>query len=304
MSLSILRLLALAAGLGLASGGLGLLWPQRPDLRGPAASRPGDSPAGGLPLPRDTLTVLLIGSDADTVDAASNGAAPSGPANSDSLLLLRFNEDGPVQVLNVPRELAVNVPGEDGIVPLGRLFRLGGPALTASVLAELVGLDRGEPARYAVLPRRTLRQLVENLGGVELRLDRTYRYSDGSQNLSIDLQGGRQRLNGSQAEHLARFQEGPERENERRLRQDRLMRGLLDELRQPAVRSRLPALVSDLYGSVSTNLSERESLSLLTATLANRRPVQFGTLPLKAPREAVRMRELEGDPGPDLWKTP
>lgn len=308
MKASLVRLLAVALGLWLASAVLGRLWPLRSGGAGPASTdRTALGGGKGQPparVPREPLTLLVIGSDADTLDAVGNGAAPAGPANSDTLLLIRFTPGQRLQVLSLPRELAVQIPGQKEILPLGRLYRVGGPALVAGVAGELVGLDPGQPSRYAIMPRRTLRQWVEALGGVELRLNRTYRYSDESQDLSIDLQGGRQRLNGIQAEHLARFQEGPEREEERRLRQEQLMRALVDELKQPGTQARLPALMPFLHGTTRTNLSEEESLSLLAAVIASEKSIEFDTLRLRAPRKAVSMRELEGKPGPDLWKRP
>ncbi|QEY31129.1 LytR family transcriptional regulator [Synechococcus sp. RSCCF101] len=300
---SALRLLAVALGLWLASAALGRLWPMRSGGGGPVptAGSAGDDRSR---IPREPLTVLLIGSDADSLDGVSNGAAPEGPANSDVVLLLRFNPDGPLQVMNLPRELAVQIPGKDEILPLGRLYREGGPALAAGVAGELVGLDRDQPSRYVVMPRRSLRRLVDAVGGVELRLDQTYAYEDETQGLSIDLQAGRQRLNGSQAEHLARYLEAPGQERDRRLRQERLMAALMEELSQAGIATRLPALVASLQPSVNTNLSENESLSLLAAALASGGRVQFSTLPLRPRREAVSMRELAGEPGSDLWKRP
>jgi hypothetical protein len=56
---------------------------------------------------------------------------------------------------------------------------------------------------------------------------------------------------------------------------------------------------------VETNLSARESLSLLAAGLDDQRPIQFTRLPLKpANKEFGGLRQLEIPTGKALWKAP
>ena len=141
--------------------------------------------------------MLLIGSDADRLDAASNGAAPAGTANGDTLLLLRADPAGPLQVLShAHRTGGAGCPADRRAARSGSLYRQGGPALRAGAVAELVGLDPGQPERYVVLPRSGLRELVDGLGGLEVNLDQAMRYHDRAQTTAIDLQGGLQRAQG------------------------------------------------------------------------------------------------------------
>ena len=91
----------LLAGVGVVAGAslLGMVWPE-PEPSG--AGRGPESLSDLANLPNRAVTVLVIGLDADQLNAASNNAAPSGPANADALLLVRVNPDGPVQVLPLP----------------------------------------------------------------------------------------------------------------------------------------------------------------------------------------------------------
>ena len=75
------------------------------------------------------------------------------------------------------------------------------------MVRELVELPTPQPDRYVVMGRGALRALVDGLGSVEANPRRTMQYRDEAQNLSIDLQSGLQRLNGSQLEHLARWRD-------------------------------------------------------------------------------------------------
>ncbi len=286
-----IRLLAAGAGIVAGLGALSLVWP----LQDHSAKEDGPPSADALAeRPNQALNVLLIGSDADRQGAIANGAAPAGPANSDALLLVHIDPAGPMQVMNLPIEGAVRLPGDATPVPLGSLYRRGGAALVASASAELLGLSDGEPQRYAVIPRTALRELVDGLGRLELAPDRTMAYSDQSQKLTIALQGGLQRLNGAQVEQYLRFRDPLNGEERRRDRQEQTLATLLRQMRQGAQLKRLPSLVAELRPQVDTNLSPQEALSLLAVALQPGQTVQFNSLSLRpALNGTASMRELE-----------
>lgn len=252
--------------------------------------------------PNRPVSVLLIGSDADRIGAPLNGAAPPGPPNSDMLMLLRVDPTGQLRVLQVPTEIAVKLPGQPDLLPLGALYRRGGAALTADAVAELVGLPAGQPERYAVVSRGALRELVDGLGGVELSPDRPMRYTDKAQNLSIDLQSGLQVLKGSQVEQMARFREPGLGEQGRRQRQRLVVSGLLAQLGRSDQRSRLPDQLARLAPQLETNLSQAEALSLMAAALQKPEKIGFDRVPLKPPAKPDQpLREIEVSAPMPLW---
>ncbi|MFN9870622.1 MAG: LCP family protein [Cyanobacteriota bacterium] len=298
-----LGLLAVAIGGALVGGTLfGLIWPE-PDRS--LATQLEVTPATLAEKPRRPITVLVIGSDADTLGASDNGAAPRGPAQSDTLLLVRVNPKGPLQVLQLPLELAVNLPGSAPPGRRGDLYRRGGPMLTADVVRELVGLEPGRPDRYLVLPRGALRNLVSEVGGLEVSPPTTMKYEDKSRKYKIDLQSGLQRLDGRQVEQLVRYRDKWLGEQSRRINQKLVVTSLRERLEQPEVLARLPGLLAGLQGQVETNLTAREALSVLAAGLDNDRPIQFAALPL-APqkKEHGGLRQLEAEATGPLWKAP
>ena len=286
-----IRLLASGAGIVAGLGVLSLVWPQQDH----SAKEDGPPSADALAeRPNRALNVLLIGSDADRQGAISNGAAPAGPANSDALLLIHIDPDGPVQVMNLPVEGAVRLPGDTRPVRLGSLYRRGGTALVASASAELLGLPEGEPERYVVLPRTALRELVDGMGRLELAPDRTMAYTDQTQKLTIALQGGLQQLDGAQVEQYLRFKDPLNGDERRRDRQELAITTLLRQMRQGTQLERLPSLISELQPQVDTNLSPQEVLSLMAVALQPSKGVQFQTLSLRpALNGKASMRELE-----------
>jgi LCP family protein required for cell wall assembly len=293
--------IALAGTVGMLTL-LGLIWP-RPD---PSLQPRREVTAANLaPAPRRAITVLVIGSDAERSGDTRNGAAPPGPANSDALLLARVNPDGPLQLLNLPSDLAVQLPGREEPVRLGSLYRIGGVSLVADVVSDMVGLPSGAPERYLVLPRRVLRKMVDGVGGLEIDPPRRMRYEDKSQKLKIDLQSGLQRLDGSQVEQMVRYRDKWLGESGRRTNHELVEKALWEQLRRPDQLVRLPGLLADLSGQVQTNISQDEALSLLAAALSDEGRPQFTSLPL-APidKDHKGFRQLKKDAEPPLWKAP
>ena len=300
------RRLALAtAGLAASLSLLGLVWPQ-----GDPANQPQQGSRQGLiaELPSRPISVLLIGSDADRRGAVSNDAAPAGAANSDALMLVRLAPKQPLDVLVLPIEAAIKLPGETQPVALGSLYRRGGVALVASVTAELMGLPKGQPDRYLVVPRLALRKLVDGLGQVEIAPDRAMQYADRSQKLQIDLQPGLQLLDGAELEQLLRFREADGSEEGRRQRLKASLPALLQQMAQPRQLQQLPDLLRSLQDKVETNLSPNEALSLVAAALqAGSTTPRFHSLPLLPPLTAPKagakpgLRQLAGPVGQADW---
>ena len=281
--------------LGSVLGGslLTMVW-REPDPGGFANDL--SSPAALAEKPSRAITVLVIGLDAESLGEGANQAAPPGRANADALMLVRVNAKGPLQVLNLPIEAAVNLPGSPQPVALGSVYREGGVALTAEVARELAGLEPPRPDRYLVVPRAALRRIVDTVGGLELSPPQVMQYRDKAQKYSIDLQSGLQRLDGRQVEQLVRFRDRGLGESGRRRDHQLVQSGLRDRFRRPDQLLLLPDLLRNLQGQVETNLSARESLSLLAAGLDDKRPIQFTSLPLRPPPQP------EADPTADDLK--
>jgi len=295
------RLASTGLGVALGLGALALIWPQAD--RALAPQSPGSVVDLAKP-PSRPVTVLVIGSDAERPGDLSNAAAPPGPANSDALLLLRVQPGGPLQLLELPIEAAVQLPGQLRPQPLGGLYRQGGVALVADAVRELTGLPPGQPDRYVVIGRAGLRQLIDGLGAIDVSPPRAMRYTDRRQKLSIDLQAGLQRLDGQQAEHLVRYRDPLAGEEGRRQQQQLLLRSLMRELVQTQRLPQLASLARTLLGEADTNLSEAELLSLLAAGLAQPDGLEVTDLPLLPgdPRHTP-LRELAPRPqGASAWQ--
>ena len=299
-------------GMGLAALGvvgaitgaslLGVIWP-KPDRS--AHLREEITAETLAPKPNQSVTVLVIGSDGDTLRATSNGAAPPGPPNGDAVLLVRVNPQGPLQVLQLPSELALSLPGRPSPVALGTLYGQGGVALTAEAVRELLNLGRTAPERYMVVPRQALRELVDGIGGVEVSPPRRLKYKDTTLKYTIDLPSGVQRLTGEKVEQLVRHRDKWLGEQSRRTNQQLVLEGLRDQLGRPEQLALLPNLMASWRGQVDTNLSPQEMLSLLAVGLDKGTSLQVRTLPLKpASKDFGDLRQLDPAAAQPLWPEP
>ena len=297
---TVLRLGAIALGMGATGWLLSVLWPE-PDRAAKEALTKSDAITNLAPFPSAPVMVLVVGIDANQLGESSNQAAPLGRANADALLLLRISAEEPLQVLQLPSEIAVQLPGSDSPTSLSSLWQSGGVALLNDAIQDILGSTQQVPQRYVVMPRTALRTLVDGLGDVDLVLDQTYQHNDQSQGYSINLQAGRQRLNGEKAEQFARYRPTPLDNANRRNRQQDLILALVDQVKDSSVISTLPLLVSRLDDELDTNLSRLEQLSLAAALIASPLPVRITQVPLAKRVDNQILRQVKPDQTLPLW---
>jgi LCP family protein required for cell wall assembly len=247
--------------------------------------------------PHRAETLLLMGLDSDRLDGRRQGQVQL-------LLLARIHPEGGLELLQIPSELSVQLPGQKRLQPLADLHRQGGVALTADVVGQLLadGADPVAPDRYLLMPRAALRQLIDDIGGVPVSLDTPLRYSDRAGKLSINLEAGQQWLNGQQLELLLRFH-GPDKgDGGRRQRQQQLVLPLSERLMDASVAPRLPQIWSKLRKQVDTNLSSGEGLSLLAAGLRDPDRIQITRLPLSLESSRPRLDRTQAESLLEQWR--
>ena len=299
----VLRVGSALLGIGVTGWLLATLWPE-PDRVAQGAPVSSDQPETLAPFPEAPVTVLVVGLDADRLGAASNQAAPEGPANADALLMLRIASQEPLQVLQIPTEIGVQLPGEPVPGSLAQMWRHGGVSLVRDAVRDIVGLEEGVPQRYVVMPRSALRRLVDGLGNVEVVLDQSFKRQDKAQGYSVNLQAGRQNLNGVQAEQLVRHLPDPKAISQRRQRQEIVVAAVIEQVKAPSGIGVIPALVDQLDAVVETNLSRSEQLSLAAAIISSPNPVVITSLPLAERAGEQTLRQIKTTASRPLWPKP
>ena len=246
----------------------------------PAISRLAEPP--GAPQ-----TVLLLGLDQPKV------TPPPAKGEVQLILLARVHPEDGIELLQIPTELKVLLPGQQ-LKPLSDLYGIGGVALTSDVVAQLLGGDGDpiRPDRYLLVSLGGLEQAIDTMGGVPVLLREPIRYQDKTGGLSINLQPGQQWLNGEQTNQILRYR-GEETDGRRRLRQEQMLMPLANRLADPTVVPALPDLLQQLSKSSNTNLSQGELLSLLSAGLQDPGRMRISRLPLQLEDEQPRLDHAE-----------
>ena len=146
-----------------------------------------------LPSPGKPETLLLIGSD-HRAGASTRGA------NTDTMLLMRLNaKSSTINVLSIPRDLQVDVPGE-GVEKLNAAYSQGGYSLLIRTIRQDV--FPGFYPNHVIDTNFTgFSDLIDAIGCVYSDVDHRY-YNDSNSGLpgddysSIDIQPGYQKLCG------------------------------------------------------------------------------------------------------------
>lgn len=209
------------------------------------------------------VNILVMGVDLPDATEAESDDLFAGRA--DTILLTRVNpETGDVNVLSIPRDTQVDIPGE-GIDKINHANIVGGAERVAQTIQTNLGpvpIDR-----YVRVSTGALRELVDLLDGVEVRVPQRMVYQDETQGLYIDLQPGWQTLDGNQAEQFARFRSDGNGDIGRVQRQQILLKAIRQRLTHPTVIPRLPQVMRTMLGYVDTNLTVEEVLALVNAAL-------------------------------------
>jgi LCP family protein required for cell wall assembly len=208
------------------------------------------------------MNILIMG--IEPVSGTVDGSPESFAGKSDSMLMVRLNSsEKSIKVLSIPKDTMIAIP-EKGLTKVSEANAQGGPVLAARVVSRT--LNNAPIDRYIRISTSGLRQLVDQLGGVEVFVPKPMEYKDASGQAS-SLVSGWQTLNGEQAEMFVRFREPGLGDLQRVQRQQALMKALLARLNSPTVLPRLPQLTRIMRRYFDTNLKIEEMMALVNFSL-------------------------------------
>ena len=210
------------------------------------------------------INVLVIGMDGRSADYDRL-------ARADAMVLIGINfADKSAQILSIPRDLYVTIPGYGSAVPyedrinvayaLGRRYDYpgGGPAFQAFAVSQTFNL---RVDRTVVLNFTTFENAIDAIGGVDVEVPQTIRdehYPDDRDGtLVLEIPQGIVHMDGRVALMYARTRHGNS-DFSRMQRQQSLMLAIRDKLLRPQTIPVLPSLAQLLYQSIRTDLTPEE----------------------------------------------
>ena len=199
--------------------------PSRPPVVTPSPE-PSEEPEPELPM-----NVLLLGSDS-RISAGDPSAWEFGAQRTDVMMLVHITADRQsVQVMSIPRDSWVEIPGY-GMAKLNAAYSFGGPPLLIQTFEALTGVHIDH---FAMTDFESFADITDALGGVHLTLLETMHRGD------VTLPPGEHLMTGAQALVYVRERfHLPRGDFDRVLRHQAWMRAILAEvdaeglLRDPA----------------------------------------------------------------------
>jgi len=198
--------------------------------------------------PDERKNVLLVGHD-----------SRKGQQNlSDVLMVTQMEEgSGEVRLLSIPRDSYVPIP--DARKPYQKInaaYAIGGPQFAAQTVERLTGLQIDH---YAAVDFRGFTDTVDAVGGVPLEVEKPLHERGYS---GVNLDAGRQVLNGEQALAYVRFRHNSRGDLGRIERQQKLLSALMGKLFSPQAAMKAPELVGIAEEHVKTDMGRARMLSL------------------------------------------
>lgn len=211
----------------------------------------------------DPLTFLLAGSDSrENLDSTDGFGAASGQRSDVLMLIKLYPAEGRAQILSLPRDLWVEIPG-NGEGKINSAYGLGGAPLMVETVKNLTGVDINH---YVEVDFVGFQAIVDQLGGVTI--DFAYPARDTKSKLSVEA--GPQTLNGEQALAFARSRRYQELRDGRWVsvdaddfgrtgRQQMLILAILDQIRRPSSLTEAGAIVGSFTEHVTMDAALADS---------------------------------------------
>lgn len=261
------------------------------------------------PQPNEKVNIILLGVDEGLVPGGSRGAT-----RSDTMMLASFDPQvGTLNVLSIPRDSRVDMPGRSRADKMGHAHAYGGVSLVVATLEQLLDV----PIHYYVrVDHGAFRRIIDAIGGVNYYVEQDMFYEDPYQDLYIDLKKGQQHLNGAKAEQYVRYRGVNGSDIARIGRQQKFLLAAIRQALKPANLLKVNQLVDIAMRSVFTNVDSEDVLRFLpylesfsdtrvsTFVLAGENALTDGKWFWELDREAMDeilaanfWEDLKGDPG-------
>jgi len=234
----------------------------------PAATPLPTQMSGPVPVPWDgasRVTMLVMGLDYRDWESGD------GPPRTDTMILLTVDPlSKTAGILNIPRDLWVNIPGFgygkiNTAYSLGEAYQVpgGGPGLASDTVEQLLGV----PINYfAQIDFSAFENFIDLLGGVLIDVPETITIDPIGKGNTVTLQPGEQRLQGPELLAYARARNSEGGDFDRADRQQQVILAIRKRILKPETLAWLipkaPQIYTELAAGIHTNLNLEEAIAL------------------------------------------
>lgn len=180
--------------------------------------------------------------------------------NSDTIMVVNLDAtSGKINILHVPRD-TVYIDDSGRQHKINYVYATEGREGLKKELQQLLGIRID---KYCSITTDAFRELVDEIGGVEVDVAQDMQYEDPYQDLVIDIKAGRQVLNGEKAEGFVRFRSGYADADLGRIKaQKQFIAAFIKTLLKPSNIVNISDIAQIAFDQIDTDLERGEFLYL------------------------------------------
>lgn len=244
---------------------------------------------GGKSMPSSTeassdgsVNILLLGTDIGDPKQVDNRSIK----RTDTIMVLNYNpQNKNLHVISVPRDTLIDVNGRN--VKINAAYAIGGYQKIKSEIENLLNVNINYITK---VDYDAFREIIDAIGGIEMKIDRNMIYDDEGQNLHINFKAGETiTLDGKKAEEFFRWRKNNDGSGfangdlDRIENQHKFIGKVIDKCTSPFILFRAPKIMSALGDNIETNMSPTEIIG-------------YGVKFMNIKKENVTMATLNGTP--------
>jgi LCP family protein required for cell wall assembly len=194
------------------------------------------------------VNILIIGCD----EIENHGRA-------DTIVFLSISpKTKDVLILSIPRDTRVEIPGR-GMDKINHAYAFGGERLISKTVTSFLNL----PIHfYAVADFNGFVNIIDELGGVEIDIEKEMHYVDKAGGVEINLYPGKQILDGEKALQYIRFRHDKLGDLGRIKRQQKLALSVIEKMMNFDSITKIPQISEEIKGHIETNIKVQDAVAL------------------------------------------
>lgn len=199
-------------------------------------------------LSYNRINILIVGCD----EIESHGRA-------DTIVFLSISpKTKDTLILSIPRDTRVEIPGR-GMDKINHAYAFGGEKLISKTVSSFLDVPLHF---YAVMDFKGFVSIIDELGGVEIDIEKEMHYVDKAGGVDINLYPGKQILNGEKALQYIRFRHDRLGDLGRIKRQQKLAMALINKMMKFDSITKIPQLLEGIKGYIETNIKVQDVIAI------------------------------------------
>jgi LCP family protein required for cell wall assembly len=199
-------------------------------------------------LSYNRINILIVGCD----EIENQGRA-------DTIVLLSISpKTKNVLILSIPRDTRVEIPGR-GMNKINHAYAFGGKELISKTVSSFLDIPINF---YVIVDFIKFVNIIDELGGVEINIEKEMHYIDKAGGLNINLYPGKQILDGEKALQYIRFRHDNLGDLGRIKRQQKLVEALINKMMNLDSVKKIPQILEGLKTYLETDIKLQDAVAL------------------------------------------